>query len=72
MVMAIAASKRNTRPIRSINGKAGQSNLNTNESGMVRMATQSAASALILFQNNPKQKMTTTPGVTKPVNSCIY
>ncbi len=68
----IADNSKKTYPILSRNVISGNTSLNTNEIGIVRIATSRAASADIFFQNSPKQKITTTPGVTKPVNSCIY
>ena len=67
--IAIPDNTRKTTPILSRNGSEDHKTLKANESGIVSTATESAAFAVIRFQNNPKQKITTTPGVTNPVNS---
>ena len=54
------------------NANEGQVNLQTNEIGMVAMATAKAEKLLARGQNNPNKKITTTPGEIIPVNSWIY
>ena len=70
--------RRKTKVIRSINGMSGKTpfvqtgkNLNTVESGIVRMAEVSAAADVVRFQKKPKRKIDRTPGEINPTYSWI-
>jgi hypothetical protein len=60
---------KNTRPTLSINGNSGQNTLSSTEKRAEPIAANKAPSALVRFQNMPSKKITTMPGVKKPVNS---
>src|SRR6476619_1416617 len=66
-----------TSVIRSMKGRSGKEppvhdgrNLNTTESGIVRIAETSAAVDVVLFQKNPRRKIESTPGEINPTYSC--
>ena len=61
-----------TIPILSINGREGSRNLNRNDNTKVAIAAANAPFAVARFQNIPIRKIAKAPGLTKPVNSCIY
>ena len=59
----------NTRLTRSMKGKSGQNNLSTIEKTAEPIAADNAPSDVVFDQNIPITKITTIPGVKKPVNS---
>lgn len=65
----IPKQSKNTKPTLSINGNSGQSILNKIEKTAEPRAAAKAPIELALDQNIPIKKITTMPGVKKPVNS---
>ena len=53
-------------------GRSGMPSLKPSDRTAEPMAAVRAAAALVRFQNMPRRKMTTMPGVKKPVNSWMY
>ena len=69
---ANAMQAKNTTPTLSIKGKEGKAILNNIDNAAEPTAAVIAPAEFIVFQNMPSKKITTIPGVKKPVNSCIY
>ena len=69
MATTTALRIKKTTPMRFKKGRAGIKNLIPRESGIVRIAAQTAELAVAFFQNNPKMKIAKIPGLTNPVNS---
>lgn len=59
----------NTKPTLSIKGMVGKAILNVKDSTAEPIAADIAPTAFIFFQNIPRTKSTTIPGVKNPVNS---
>jgi hypothetical protein len=71
MIIIISEVSRKHRPILSINGISENQTLNIIDKGSETITPTTAAVEDVLFQNKPRIKIASIPGLINPVNSCI-